>query len=244
MTSKFTVFVLNLFSTSVLFIFEQFLKNWFFSRVNGRRMHNRATCPMPPASAILPRHSDFNGHMNSYHGISMPVPQHVSTLPGKDAHNRAYSQASAPEPKTEDYELAEYGYGKNHVKLLHVQRNGRVHTIREYEVDTHLKLDSKRDYLEGNNKGIIATDTQKNTVYILAKKHGVKSPEEFGMLLCSHFLYHYDHVNEVSVNVEEYPWERLEADDQPHNHAFVFSPSAFRFCTVTQKRHGKFQKCY
>lgn len=217
-------------------------------------MHNRFGPANPPAPML--RGTDFNGHMNAYHGMrsgpSVPVLQQVSVTPLKKAEipaeakprgkapNRVYAHRTSSE-SSEEYEIAEYGYGKNHVKLLHVQRNGPVHTIREYEIDTHLKLDSKKDYLEGNNKDIIATDTQKNTVYILAKKHGVKSPEEFGMLLCSHFLYVYPHVMEASVTIEEYPWERLEADEQPHNHAFVFSPSAYRFCTVTQKRHGKCQ---
>lgn len=71
------------------------------------------------------------------------------------------------------YELGQYGYGKNSVKLLHVRRDGPFHTIREYEVSTHLKLLSKKDFMTGDNKDIIATDTQKNTVYILAKKYGV-----------------------------------------------------------------------
>jgi hypothetical protein len=73
------------------------------------------------------------------------------------------------------YELGQYGYGKNSVKLLHVRRDGSFHTIREYEVSTHLKLLSKKDFMIGDNKDIIATDTQKNTVYILAKNYGVSS---------------------------------------------------------------------
>lgn len=138
----------------------------------------------------------------------------------------------------ENYEFGKYGYGKNHVKLLHVHRQGSHHTIREYEVDTHLKLRSQSDYLEGDNRGIIATDSQKNTVYVLAKKHGIRTPEEFGILLCSHFLYMYKHVDEVDVKIEQYPWERLHTDERPHNHAFIFNPTATRFCTVTQKRNG------
>jgi len=217
-------------------------------------MHNRAAPPhaIRPA-AMTQRLPHLNGHMNAYHGQANPILQQVSssspqkkpkdepTIPQKsNIPNRIYAHKTSTTEQAEEFEIAEYGYGKNHVKLLHVNRDGPVHTVREYEIDTHLKLDSKKDYLEGNNKDIIATDTQKNTVYILAKKHGVKSPEEFGMLLCSHFLYMYPHVMEASVTIEEYPWERLEADDLPHNHAFVFSPSAFRFCAVSQKRHGKF----
>jgi urate oxidase len=77
------------------------------------------------------------------------------------------------------YELGQYGYGKNSVKLLHVCRDGAFHTIREYEVSTHLKLFSKKDFIVGDNKDIIATDTQKNTVYILAKKYGVSPSRHF-----------------------------------------------------------------
>lgn len=107
-------------------------------------------------------------------------------------------------------------------------------------MDTHLRLTSQKDYLEGDNRHIIATDTQRNTVYVLAKKHGIKTPEEFGLLVCSHFLYTYRHVEEVKVKIEEYPWERLQADQQPHNHAFMFEPSAIRFAVVSQKRNGKY----
>lgn len=141
-----------------------------------------------------------------------------------------------------DYDFGDYGYGKNYVKLLHVHRNGPVHTIREFEVNTHLRLSTQKDYLEGDNRDIIATDTQRNTVYVLAKKHGIKTPEEFGLLICSHFLYTYRHVEEVKVHVEEYPWERLEAAGAGHNHAFVFEPSATRCATVSQKRNGESER--
>jgi urate oxidase len=77
------------------------------------------------------------------------------------------------------YELGQYGYGKNSVKLLHVRRDGALHTIREYEVSTRLKLLSKKDFIAGDNTDIIATDTQKNIVYILAKKYGVSPSRHF-----------------------------------------------------------------
>lgn len=137
-----------------------------------------------------------------------------------------------------NYEFGSYGYGKNHVKLLYVHRDGNFHEIREYEVDTHLRLSTQKDYLEGDNEDIIATDSQKNTVYLLAKKHGLQTPEEFAILLCAHFLYTYKHVAEVNINVEEYPWRRHKVDGENHNHAFVFSPETTRYCQVTQLRNG------
>jgi urate oxidase len=132
------------------------------------------------------------------------------------------------------------GYGKNYIKLLHIRRDGVRHHIKEFEVNTHLTLDSKKDYLQGDNSDIVATDSQKNTVYILAKNHGVKSPEEFGLLLTSHFLAKYPHVNKARVCIEEHPWDRLASDGVPHNHAFISTPSAVRFASVTFRRGGKF----
>ncbi|KYM97773.1 PREDICTED: uricase [Cyphomyrmex costatus] len=140
--------------------------------------------------------------------------------------------------KRDEYELSACAYGKNNVKLLYVNRNKEpYHDVREYEIDTHLRLYGRREYF-GDNRDIVSTDSQKNTVYVLAKKHGVQSPETFALLLCSHFLYTYKHVEQVSINIEEYPWTRYYANNQPHNHAFVMKPTATRFCQVSQVRNG------
>ena len=72
-------------------------------------------------------------------------------------------------------EFVDTGYGKNYVKLLQLRKEGSIHTIRELEVSTTLTLNSFKDYLQGDNSDIIATDSQKNTVYILAKQNGVCS---------------------------------------------------------------------
>lgn len=48
-----------------------------------------------------------------------------------------------------EFEISDTGYGKDHVKILHVRREGNVHYIKEFEVNTHLKLYSKKDYLNG-----------------------------------------------------------------------------------------------
>ncbi|XP_075152472.1 urate oxidase [Haematobia irritans] len=149
------------------------------------------------------------------------------------------------------YTISDYGYGKDSVKLLHVQRNGPVHSIKEFEVGTHLKLYSKKDYFHGDNSDIVATDSQKNTVYILAKKHGVDNPEKFALLLAKHFMQKYGHVEEAHIHVEEYPWQRVSAEQTgcegvdgascnytkaKHNHAFVFTPSEIRYCDVVLRR--------
>ncbi|XP_037088009.1 uricase-like [Pollicipes pollicipes] len=134
------------------------------------------------------------------------------------------------------YEIVDSNYGKNWVKLLHVHRQGSVHTIREWEVCSELTLDSKKDYINGDNSDIVATDSQKNTIYLLAKNHGLTTPEAFGLLLCSHFLAKYSHANRVNILVEVHPWRRIEAGGQPHEHAFVTCREAVRTCQVRQER--------
>ncbi|RZF42172.1 hypothetical protein LSTR_LSTR004321 [Laodelphax striatellus] len=136
------------------------------------------------------------------------------------------------------YDLQQFGYGKNNVKVLYVQRNGPVHSIRECEVDVRLQLTSKEDYLSGDNSRIIATDSQKNTVYILARKYGIKSPEQFALILCQHFINVYNHIEKVRAHILDYPWQRLQAGSNPHNHAFIMVPSVTRYCTVTLQRKG------
>lgn len=64
-------------------------------------------------------------------------------------------------------------YGKSFVKLLHIARSGKVHTAKEVEVDTKLTLNSTIDYTIGDNRDIVATDSQKNIVYVTAKQYGV-----------------------------------------------------------------------
>lgn len=43
----------------------------------------------------------------------------------------------------------------------------------ELEVCTALTLNNHRDYMHGDNNDVIATDSQKNTVHVLAKQFGV-----------------------------------------------------------------------
>jgi urate oxidase len=96
--------------------------------------------------------------------------------------------------------------------------------------------------LKGDNSDIIATDSQKNTVYVMAKKFGIKSPEDFAILLCNHFLSKYSHVMKVVIEVEEMMWKRIsyaEGNTQmQHNHAFVHTPICTRTATVTWNKNG------
>ncbi len=45
------------------------------------------------------------------------------------------------------FQIVENEYGKTNGRLLHLRRDGPVHTIREVEVDTSLALNNAREYI-------------------------------------------------------------------------------------------------
>ena len=65
-------------------------------------------------------------------------------------------------------------YGKNFVRLMRVRREGEKYFITELAVNTRLELSSSKDYLDGDNSDVVATDSQKNTVLVLAKQNQVR----------------------------------------------------------------------
>lgn len=73
----------------------------------------------------------------------------------------------------QNVEFVRTGYGKNIVKVLFIRRQGTYHDIIELKADVELTLNSRKDYLTGDNSDIIPTDTIKNTVHALAKIKGV-----------------------------------------------------------------------
>merc|ERR1739844_81481 len=137
----------------------------------------------------------------------------------------------------ESFKIVESAYGKAGVKILHVSKHGSVHTIRELEVETSLTLNNHKDYEKGDNSDIIATDTQKNTVYILAKQFGISSLEEFGLILANHFLSKYPWLVSARISLSAHPWQRItDTSGRPHNHAFVSTPVSVRVASVVLTR--------
>ena len=86
-----------------------------------------------------------------------------------------------------------------------------MHTFAEYSVDTVLLSAMEHAFLRGSNEGMTATDTQKNTVYYVAKKYLTyerHSPEDFAIALAKHFVAEYPLVSKAEVVVKMMPWGR------------------------------------
>lgn len=126
-------------------------------------------------------------------------------------------------------------YGKAEVRLVHVDRSTPVHRIKDLNVTSQLLGDFSTTHATGDNSAVIATDTQKNTVYALARRHGVGAVEDFALLMARNFVDGYDWITGARQEVEEYSWERIvTSDGTPHDHSFVRGGSEVRTTVVTK----------
>jgi urate oxidase len=128
--------------------------------------------------------------------------------------------------------LRQAGYGKSEVRLVKVSRRTGGHDLRDVTVDVGLEGDFDAAYVEGDNTGLLATDTMRNVVYALAKEHLVQDIESFGQRLVEHFLEAGPGVTQARVHIVEYPWSRLEVGGRPHEHAFQRGSGGNRVATV------------
>jgi urate oxidase len=111
-------------------------------------------------------------------------------------------------------------YGKAEVHLVRVTRNGDRHQMKDLSVSTALRGDFAATHLEGDNSNVVATDTQKNTIFAFAQQFGVSTIEEFALRLGRHFVDSFDSVSGAKVTIEEYGWDRIDVDGVPHDHSF------------------------
>ena len=120
--------------------------------------------------------------------------------------------------------LGQNNYGKSEIRLVKVFReaDGR-HRIRDVWVDVSQEGDFSAAHTAGDNTGLMATDTMRNSVYALAKDRFTASLEEFGVELVRYFVGAAPRAERVRVTLTEHPWERISAAGRPHDHSFVRS---------------------
>ncbi|GAA3011141.1 factor-independent urate hydroxylase [Streptosporangium longisporum] len=136
-------------------------------------------------------------------------------------------------------------YGKAEVRLVRVVRDGGVHHLKDLTVSTALSGDMEAVHLTGDNTAVLPTDTQKNTVYAFARKHGVAEIEDFAILLARHYVESQPAVHHARVSVEEHFWDRIpvpSAGGGPgagdRRHSFVRSGRETRTCLVHHDADG------
>jgi urate oxidase len=131
-----------------------------------------------------------------------------------------------------DIVLGANQYGKAEVRLVKVTRDTERHQIEDLNVTSQLRGDFEACHTEGDNSQVVATDTQKNTVYAFAREHGVHSPEQFLTTLGRHFVDEFPWVTGGRWAAEQYAWQRIAVDGAPHDHSFVRSGAETRTAVV------------
>src|SRR4051794_35229888 len=97
-------------------------------------------------------------------------------------------------------------YGKAQVGAGKVDRGQPRHRITDVSVTSQLRGDFAPAHLVGDNSPVVATDTQKNTVFAFAKE-GIGSPERFALRLAEHFTSSFGWVTGGRWEVKQYTWE-------------------------------------
>lgn len=131
-------------------------------------------------------------------------------------------------------------YGKDNVRVYKVHRDAAtgVQTVVEMTVCCLLEGDIEPSYTRADNSVVVATDSIKNTIYILAKEQPVNPPELFASTVAAHFVDKYDHIHVAHVSVITHRWQRLDVDGKPHPHSFVKDGNETRNVEATASRKG------
>ena len=130
-------------------------------------------------------------------------------------------------------------YGKANVRVLRVQRGEDRHQVRESRVTVILDGEFSQSYTHAENSSVVATDTMKNLVNVLALEHLDAANESFALTIGQCFLDRYSHVSEARVRVEETVWSRMRIDGREHEHGFVRVEGGTPFACATVTRSSR-----
>ncbi|POM24701.1 Uricase [Actinomadura rubteroloni] len=129
-------------------------------------------------------------------------------------------------------------YGKAETRVVRVDRDGPVHSLKDLNVSVALAGDLDEVFLSGDNAPVLPTDSQKNTVFAFARKHGIGEIEDFAFLLARHFADSQPTIHHARVEIEEYAWERVVVPGSEERHSFVRAGTEIRTALVHSEGTG------
>ncbi len=129
-------------------------------------------------------------------------------------------------------------YGKARVRVMRVYREGPYNEVRELSVQAMLDGDFADAYTRGNNHQVVATDTIKNIVNIVARENLRAPSEHFAQTLATRLLSRYAHVDRATVTCHETKWSRAGVGGQPHPHHFLLDGNGRGTATVVATRNA------
>jgi len=136
--------------------------------------------------------------------------------------------------------LTENVHGKARVRVAKSTRPATpdgLATWTESTVAVLLRGGADAAFTDGDNSGVVSTDTVKNVVYVVAGRHPTTPPESFALAIAATFLAEYPHVGGADVTVTQPMWTRVIADGVPHPHGFL-GGAGTRTASVSLERGG------
>ncbi len=127
-------------------------------------------------------------------------------------------------------------YGKAESRVVRITRDSARHEITDLNVSTTLRGDFADAHTRGDQAQVLPTDTQKNTAFAYAKKHGISSPEDYALALAGRLLDATPAATGARIAVEQYAWDRIRVGADEHDHAFVRRGGETRTTVVTVEK--------
>jgi len=134
--------------------------------------------------------------------------------------------------------LGKNAYGKNAVNISKIIRHKDHHEFRQLSVSIALQGDFETAHTEGDNTKVLPTDTQKNTVYVLAKEYLSGSIEEFRLVLSSHFMNNNSQLSAARIEIIEHLYHHLSFDGNKHPHAYISSGNEKHTTVIEHEREN------
>jgi urate oxidase len=135
--------------------------------------------------------------------------------------------------------LKNFTYGKGRVRVMRVARDTARHEVRELNTQVMLEGDFSDSFTSSDNSKVIATDTVKNIVNIVARDNPALDSEDFAAAIAAYFLSHYAHVAGVKVITHETKWARLTINGAAHDHAFTLDSNGRPTVHLAATRAGQ-----
>jgi urate oxidase len=135
--------------------------------------------------------------------------------------------------------LAENTYGKSSVRVMKVQRDGALHTVKEWKVEVLLSGNFETCFTAGDNSAILPTDTMKNTVYSRARESTAECMEDFALELTEFFLARNPQVERVAITIAGTAWDHALVQGKRHPSTFVRGSSETQTTEVTCVQGGE-----
>ncbi len=127
-------------------------------------------------------------------------------------------------------------YGKGRVRVMRAVRGDGPHAVSELDVAVMLEGAFAASYTDADNTDVVATDSIKNLVYVVAAEHPGASAEAFVAAIAARFLARYRQVSSVSVTARDARWIRLAGSAGPHPHAFLRDGNGVRVARADATR--------